>query len=68
MLPNEAGGKAGPLEKFCVDRMRVLKEHQDWFYKDEIHGRVNESLRSEKSKYASDIFGNEGSFKKLDID
>ncbi|XP_051169298.1 uncharacterized protein LOC127286762 [Leptopilina boulardi] len=68
ILPNEAGGKAGPLSKFYEERMKLLTEFRDWFTVDEANGRVNENLRPGKSKNAGEIFGVEGSFKKLDID
>ena len=68
ILPNEAGGKSGPLSVYSEERMKILEEFRDWFADDEIHGRVNESLRPGKSKNASEIFGVEGSFKKLDLD
>ncbi|XP_043468151.1 alpha-tocopherol transfer protein-like [Leptopilina heterotoma] len=68
ILPNEAGGKAGPLSKFYDDRMKLLTEFRDWFIEDEKSGRVNENLRPGKSKNAGEVFGVEGSFKKLDID
>lgn len=68
ILPNEAGGKAGPLSKFNEDRMKLLTDFRDWFIEDEKSGRVNENLRPGKSKNAGEVFGVEGSFKKLDID
>lgn len=68
ILPNESGGKSGHLLAYYDERKKILKEYRDWFAHDEVHGRVQESLRPGKSKNASDIFGVEGSFKKLDID
>lgn len=68
ILPNESGGKAGPVEEFRLKSIKELEEFRDWFANDEIHGRVNESLRVGKARSATDLFGAEGSFKSLAID
>lgn len=68
ILPNESGGKAGPVEEFRQKSIKDLEEFSDWFAQDELHGRVNESLRVGKAKNATDLFGAEGSFKSLAID
>lgn len=68
ILPNEVGGKAGPLSQYYEERKKLFTEFRDWFANDETNGRVNENLRPGKSKNAGEIFGVEGSFKKLDID
>ncbi|XP_051169188.1 alpha-tocopherol transfer protein-like [Leptopilina boulardi] len=68
ILPNEAGGKAGPLSEFHELRKKELEDYKDWFENDEKTARVQESLRPGKAKNATDLFGVEGSFKKLDID
>nr|CAD7453799.1 unnamed protein product [Timema tahoe] len=44
-----------------------VKQHRDWFIEEEKL-RVDESKRLGKAKSAGDVFGLEGSFKKLDID
>lgn len=68
ILPNEAGGKAGPLSEFHEARKKELDDYSDWFEQDEKTARVQETLRPGKAKNATDLFGAEGSFKKLDID
>ena len=68
ILPNEAGGKAGALNDFHQARKQDMADCRDWFAQDEANSRVKESLRPGKAKNATDIFGVEGSFKKLDID
>ncbi|XP_020280803.1 alpha-tocopherol transfer protein-like [Pseudomyrmex gracilis] len=68
ILPNEAGGKAGPIKELHEKQMKKLEEAISWFQEDEANHRVNESLRPGKAKSATDLFGVEGSFKKLEID
>lgn len=68
ILPNEAGGNAGALNDYHQARKKDLEDYRDWFAQDEANSRVKESLRPGKAKNVTDIFGVEGSFKKLDID
>lgn len=68
VLPNEAGGKAGPLMELHEKQIKKLEDNRDWFREEERTKRVNESLRPGKGKTATDLFGVEGSFKKLEID
>ncbi|XP_014219023.1 alpha-tocopherol transfer protein-like [Copidosoma floridanum] len=67
-LPNELGGKAGPLMDLHRAQVKRIEEHRDWFVEEESQARVDESKRPGKGKNATDLFGVEGSFKKLDID
>ena len=68
ILPNELGGKAGPAMELHRAEVKKLEEHRDWFLEEEQRARVDEGKRPGKSKNATDLFGVEGSFKKLDID
>ena len=68
ILPNESGGKAGAIEELRQNCYKDMEEHRTWFLEEEATRRVNESLRPGKGKTATDLFGAEGSFKKLDID
>ncbi|XP_071638276.1 alpha-tocopherol transfer protein-like [Temnothorax longispinosus] len=61
------GGKAKPLKEQQEEILKKIEDHREWYLQDEITGRVNEALRVGKSK-TMDLFGVEGSFKKLDID
>lgn len=62
------GGKAGPLMDFHKAQLKKLEHYRDWFLEEEDTCRVDESKRMGKGKSATDLFGVEGSFKKLDID
>jgi hypothetical protein len=44
-----------------------MERYRDWF-KEEETLRVDESRRPGKAKSPGDVFGVEGSFRKLDID
>ncbi|KAL7292793.1 hypothetical protein TKK_0013621 [Trichogramma kaykai] len=68
ILPNESGGKAGPQRELFAIEADKLRQHRDWFLQDEKTKRVDESKRPGKAKSANDLFGVEGSFKKLEID
>jgi hypothetical protein len=47
--------------------VELLERYSDWFKEEETF-RVDESKRLGNPKNAGEIFGIEGSFKKLDID
>lgn len=68
ILPNECGGKAGPIMSLQEEAIKTIEEHRAWFIYDQENNRVKEALRPGKSKNEADLFGVEGSFKKLDID
>ncbi|XP_029161318.1 uncharacterized protein LOC114933052 [Nylanderia fulva] len=59
-------GSSRPLKEQQEEQLKKLENHREWFLKDEATGRVNESLRVGENK-TMDLFGVEGSFKKLDI-
>ena len=68
ILPNESGGVAGTQKELFAEEMKKLEQHREWFLQDEQTQRVDESKRPGKAKSATDLFGVEGSFKKLEID
>lgn len=68
ILPDEAGGTAGSIHDIFSKVMKNFDDHRDYFIEEEATMRIDESLRPGKAKDASDLFGIEGSFKKLDID
>ncbi|KAK4878841.1 hypothetical protein RN001_011347 [Aquatica leii] len=66
-LPSNFGGKAAPIVQLHEQVKTKLCQNADFFKMDEKQ-LVDESKRMGKPKSANDIFGTEGSFKKLDID
>lgn len=68
VLPNESSGQAGAIQEIHDNQVKKLVDHVAWFQEEEANHRVNESLRPGKAKTATDLFGVEGSFKKLEID
>lgn len=67
-LPNELGGKAGAIEELINVQLKRIENFREWFLEDEKSKRVNESQRIGKIKTPSDLFGLDGSFRKLEID
>ncbi|XP_071570123.1 alpha-tocopherol transfer protein-like [Temnothorax nylanderi] len=68
VLPNEMGEKAGSVHELAEIQVKKLEDYREWFLLDEVNRRVNDASRIGKSKSVNDLFGIEGSFKKLDID
>ncbi|XP_071526866.1 alpha-tocopherol transfer protein-like isoform X3 [Panulirus ornatus] len=67
VLPVEYGGTNGTIEeikKYWLDRVDARR---DWLLDDENYG-VDESKRPGKAKTSADLFGIEGSFRKLTVD
>lgn len=54
---------------FCIPVKSKLEteKSRDWFLEDAVYG-TDESKRLEKLKLSSDVFGAEGSFRKLNLD
>ncbi|RLU19744.1 hypothetical protein DMN91_008301 [Ooceraea biroi] len=67
-LPNEFGGKAGPVKELMEEQIKKLENFCGWFVEDEKINRVNESLRIGKNETSNTLFGMDGTFRKLDID
>nr|CAD7569530.1 unnamed protein product [Timema californicum] len=67
ILPKDYGGDGETMEELQRRTCEKMLEHREWFIQDEKM-RVDESKRPGKAKSAGDVFGLEGSFKKLDID
>lgn len=68
LLPNEVGGKAGSIVEMQEARIKEIDDKREWFLEEMKYGKVDESLRIGKSNIANDLFGVDGTFKKLDID
>lgn len=67
ILPKDYGGTADSLEEIHKNGKKALVENEEYF-KETDHLKADESKRIGKQKNASDLFGIEGSFKKLNID
>ncbi|GFG36891.1 hypothetical protein Cfor_08697 [Coptotermes formosanus] len=66
-LPKEYGGNLDSMSSYHKITVAQTEVYRDWF-KEEETLRVEESRRPGKAKNTGDVFGVEGSFKKLDID
>jgi len=67
MLPNEYGGQAGSIKDINEQWRGKLKEYTAWF-KEQEASKADESLRPGGSRSADDLFGMDGTFRKLTID
>ncbi|KAK1137919.1 hypothetical protein K0M31_002412 [Melipona bicolor] len=68
LLPSEVGGKAGSIVQMQEARIKEIDDKREWFLEEMKYGKVDESLRIGKNNIANDLFGVDGTFKKLDID
>ncbi|XP_057340370.1 alpha-tocopherol transfer protein-like [Microplitis mediator] len=50
LLPNESGGKAGPLMELHKKQTKNLEDHRDFFLEEQVRARVDESRRPVKEK------------------
>ncbi|XP_068204372.1 alpha-tocopherol transfer protein-like isoform X8 [Palaemon carinicauda] len=66
-LPVEYGGTNGTIEEIKDYWLKRVDARRDWLLEDEKYG-VDESKRPGKPKTTADLFGIEGSFRKLNID
>ncbi|XP_071443165.1 alpha-tocopherol transfer protein-like [Hetaerina americana] len=67
MLPQEYGGNAGPISEINEQWRKKLESYREWFLEQESV-KADESKRQEKSRSYDDLFGVDGSFRKLTID
>ncbi|XP_030387039.1 alpha-tocopherol transfer protein-like [Scaptodrosophila lebanonensis] len=66
-LPEEYGGSNGRIAEIQAETEKVLLSYDPYFRENDQYG-VNEQLRPGKHISADELFGIEGSFRKLDID
>ncbi|CAG4933755.1 unnamed protein product [Colias eurytheme] len=66
-LPKDDGGEYKSRNTLKEEQIRRIEDNLD-FFKNESQRRVNEALRQGKKASIEEIFGLQGSFKKLDID
>ncbi|XP_015111347.1 retinol-binding protein pinta [Diachasma alloeum] len=67
VLPSDYGGQAPSIAALTHQWKNAVLEHRDWYQEDSKH-RVDESKRPDKAITSLDLFGMEGSFKKLEFD
>ena len=67
VLPEEYGGTNGKLQDHIDYTLNIFEDNKQWF-KDVCRYKADESKRPGKAKTYSDIFGMEGSFRKLQVD
>jgi len=66
-LPTEYGGTAGDISKFIAETEKAIMELREYFIEEEQY-KVDESKRPGKPKTQADLFGIDGTFRKLTID
>ncbi|CAG9784537.1 unnamed protein product [Diatraea saccharalis] len=67
ILPIEYGGEDGSVEELANYWKTKVESYRDWFLNEE-KAKSDESKRPGKPKTTSDLFGVEGSFRKLEVD
>lgn len=67
MLPVDYGGDAESLEKYHKAWIKKLESYTPW-YKAQEHLKANEALRPGRPTNYDELFGVDGSFRKLSID
>ncbi|KAK3865838.1 hypothetical protein Pcinc_028582 [Petrolisthes cinctipes] len=67
ILPVEYGGTNGTIEEIKNHWLQRVDARRDWLLEDEKYC-VDESKRPGKAKTSADLFGIEGSFRKLNVD
>ncbi|XP_069680231.1 retinol-binding protein pinta-like [Periplaneta americana] len=67
ILPKELGGGAGSSDEYMGRWTQKLESYHDWFLERE-HLKSDETKRPSGATVTSDLFGFEGSFRKLTLD
>eukprot|EP00092_Neocalanus_flemingeri_P023117 GFUD01025065.1.p1 GENE.GFUD01025065.1~~GFUD01025065.1.p1 ORF type:complete len:185 (-),score=61.12 GFUD01025065.1:187-702(-) len=67
ILPKEYGGTNGTVEELTNYWLGEIEKNRDWLI-EQTKFKTDEAKRPGKPKLHSDIFGIEGSFRKLEID
>ncbi|KAF5287378.1 hypothetical protein FQA39_LY15916 [Lamprigera yunnana] len=67
LLPKEYGGENGTLEGIKAEWKRKLESHREWFLENRNY-KSDECMRYGEPKTVENIFGVEGSFRKMHFD
>lgn len=67
LFPKEYGGDAPSCDELAVYWKNKVESYRDWFLENEQYG-TDESKRPGKPKTTENVFGLEGSFRKLNVD
>lgn len=66
-LPEEYGGFGGKLDEIAKDWEKKMMDKRDMLLEWDTYGTV-EHLRMKKSKILEELYGLDGSFRKLSVD
>lgn len=66
LLPTEYGGEAGPIQDIIDVWEKKLHANKDYFKEEENYG-TDEKKRPGRPKNSENLFGIDGSFRKLDV-
>ncbi|XP_063985491.1 retinol-binding protein pinta-like isoform X2 [Diachasmimorpha longicaudata] len=67
VLPSDYGGQAPSIAALTQQWKNAVLDHRDWYQQEKKH-HVDESKRPGKAITSLDLFGVDGSFKKLEFD
>ncbi|KAJ9582715.1 hypothetical protein L9F63_022939 [Diploptera punctata] len=67
ILPTEFGGQNGPVLEHWSAWLKKLESYREWFLEQDKY-KSDESKRHGKAVQSCDLFGFEGSFRKLNVD
>lgn len=66
-MPNEYGGDAGPIARIADAWKAKVNSKANWFI-DDLKYRTDESKRPGKPKADGNVFGTDGTFRKIELD
>ncbi|KAF5298323.1 hypothetical protein FQA39_LY11807 [Lamprigera yunnana] len=67
MLPKEFGGENGSLDTIKIEWKKKIESYRDWFLENKDY-KSNELFRYGEPKTTENVFGIEGSFRKMQFD